>query len=470
MRSINVLHFSDLHIGKKVEKKVNVFTEKIIEDVKKLISAEDINIDFIIFAGDLINSGENGESEFNLAFEKFIVPISKELNIDLENFFFVPGNHEINRKTINETMETGISYSIKSIDDFTNFYNELNNKKANLDYLENKLSDFKNFKDMFNQNNKNLKSSNFFYDTYVLNIDNIKIGLLCLNSAWRSVDDNDAKKLIIGSNIVEEASKDLKECDLKIALSHHGFEMLVDWDNDSLRSTLASNFTLFCNGHIHNSDFEYSQKLLGNLYHSISGSINGKIKNGYSLITIDLNNKALTIYLRKWYPERKSYDQETEKCEDGKLVFKDFSINNAEIMQQIEVFNLRKDLKEDIVNEIIEPIEVGSDYSIEEIFIEPLISKTSTYDKRDGKKVFINLSEIIKQKKNTFFYGIKESGKTILLKDIEYRILKDENIYDNKIPIYIQFPKLPIRNPRNIIKDNIVPYLKGYCECAEKSI
>jgi len=171
--------------------------------------------------------------------------------------------------------------------------------------------------------NSHLTHKSFFYDVHELKHGNIRVGIVSLNSSWRSSQHgNDARRLIIGEHVVMEAAAKISECEIRLCLCHHPFEMLADWDSKPVRQTVAKHFHGLLNGHVHDSEACVTKQLIGNLFVSTAGCLKpNEPFSGYTIIQIDLEKDTITCLFRKWYGERGQFDQETAKAPNGKMVF-----------------------------------------------------------------------------------------------------------------------------------------------------
>lgn len=462
---VDILHMADLHMNQKDESNIDIVVGALFKDLDKINKEKNLNPGLIFFTGDLISKGENFESESQLAYNKFIIPLLKHLKLSEDKFIIVPGNHEVDRSKIIETYEIGLNDILKNNESFVNLFSKINENNAEKEIIENRLKAYIDRK-IFN-NQSALIESNFFYNIYKLKLNNINIGIVGLNSAWHSSQyGNDEKKLIIGENIVESATNKIQDCDIKITLAHHPFDMLADWDRKNVQRVVAQKTDLFCTGHLHDSNFEYIEPILGNLYISTCASLfSGRVRSGYSIISINLLEKELSLYLRKWYQNRQEFDQETEKCEDGVKSIKNFITSNTTKNDFIEILKIRHELQtsneEENKDNILIPLEEIDKVKIENVFVEPLISDTSHFVKHAENKQYFSLKELLKIDNNLIFLGGKEFGKTMLLKYSVKSILSDERTFYNKIPVYIQFSKLRKNNPDSIITYNVLPSLDG---------
>ena len=86
--------------------------DKLIKDIEKVKDENNINIDLICFAGDLIGRGDMAyekEMQIQLAEEHFIQPLLKAVSLTKKEFILVPGNHEVDRRKIAKRTEAGLA-------------------------------------------------------------------------------------------------------------------------------------------------------------------------------------------------------------------------------------------------------------------------------------------------------------------------------------------------------------------------
>jgi predicted phosphodiesterase len=447
----SILHIADLHMNKRDIDNINKVIYELIEDLKRMYHDYNIKPDKVFFTGDMIKTGDNSKEEYELAIDKFIVPLLKHLGLDESDIFIIPGNHDIDRSEIDEIYEKGLDYELL---DNNNTYKYVKNCIDNnnmKDCLNNKLSSYFNLNNLLN--NKNKIYANYFYDVYKFELNKINFGIIGINSTWRSVDyRSDDGKLLISDFIIQKASELLIDCDFKIAIAHHPLDMLQTWNKENIKMSLAQNVNMLCTGHIHNSNFEYSRQLLGSLYMSTCASLySGRIKNGYTLLDLDFEKEILSVYLRKWYGKtRKEFDQETEKCHKGLITYNNFKTNSDDKNNLIEICKIRGILLNSIdLPNMIMPISIKQSLSIEQVYVEPLIRDSSSYNKSTNIN-FIKLNDIIVSTDNIFFYAGAEYGKSSLLNHIQYEILKSEK-HEDKIPIVINSKELSLKYHKSLI-------------------
>ncbi len=159
----DILHISDLHIStsekygfspQKVESVLNV----LLQDIKQLEGSQNIIVDTIFFTGDIVCSGKKGE--YKLFENIFLAPLLSALNLNAKDFYFVPGNHDVKRSSI-DRFESAYreSASVEEI-------NKLCKDIQNCTEKSIRLNDFNQFKKKWDDNKENILFKGGLFTTY----------------------------------------------------------------------------------------------------------------------------------------------------------------------------------------------------------------------------------------------------------------------------------------------------------------
>ena len=177
MASINILHISDSHIQKENIVEIREIVRKMIDDINRVQKEKNINIDLICFTGDLIQRGDKAlgdEGQWGLAMEILVNPLLDSLNLTLDKFLFVPGNHEVDISKIVKALENGLQE--KTLEKINLLMDEFDpSYKNRLDY----------FYDIVSENQPSAEFGILGYSCKK-EINGINVGLACVDSAWRS--------------------------------------------------------------------------------------------------------------------------------------------------------------------------------------------------------------------------------------------------------------------------------------------
>lgn len=315
---ITFLNVSDLHISKSKLKDIKIVLHSFFKDVKKLNK----DVDFILFNGDLINNGSqglDGDYEYDIAETEFINPLLSSINKDKHNIFFVPGNHDVNRGKIDPYVDGDLSKKFSNRDNLNAF---IDNEGGNKNVLFRRLDDYHQFLELFyNDGNKYEVSRNNLYSTYIFEKEGFRIGIACLNSSWCAYGgDDDRGELLIGERQIDNALADLLDTDLKIAMFHHPLDWLKEFDQESIKPTLFSNFDMVFHGHLHAHDpNQILNTLNSTIFYRCGAIFEGRGFNGYALTTYDTDSGEVHMLLREYYDKRREFDKALSVVENGEL-------------------------------------------------------------------------------------------------------------------------------------------------------
>jgi 3',5'-cyclic AMP phosphodiesterase CpdA len=101
MSAFSLLHISDWH-QKGADFDRDVVLDALLDDIKdrKQIDPRLEKVDLVIFSGDAAYQGR--AEEFQRAKEIFFEPVLRACNVSAKHLFMVPGNHDIDRKVVEE--------------------------------------------------------------------------------------------------------------------------------------------------------------------------------------------------------------------------------------------------------------------------------------------------------------------------------------------------------------------------------
>jgi predicted MPP superfamily phosphohydrolase len=396
---IRILHFSDLHIHDNYDQ-VKVL-DCFLKDIR---SAEKFNI--VVCSGDIAAKG-NFKKDNILSFFKEVQGIVGE-NTPI---ITCPGNHDINLNKRKARYEINFS-SIKSYKEANALFDELH-----IDPDANLLAHLSDYNEIASIINKEDLENKIFFTKEIL-IDNKKIGIASLNSAWftKGGGNIDYGKLFISQHQIEKAHDNIKDCDIKIAIFHHPLDWLSPDEKSYIQNALTQNFDILLCGHMHNNTSSSLASNLGNLFTSNTGCLyqTRDFFNGYSIVEIEEGKIKTTA--REYYDSRACFDKSNRYSADSTSTFsfekkKEIALISGDVIRHINLITNKKLLS---TNSGVAPQELST------IFVEPPLSNTTEnqYYALEGeteKCKLISLDDIYKCEKNIIFFGKRESGKSTLL-------------------------------------------------------
>jgi len=305
MSTLTWLHVSDLHFCMSGVRKYNaeVVLSELLKDVKELMAEKGLKPDLVFCTGDIAFSSQ--EDEYKLA-RNFFDQLLKAIGHpgEKERLFLVPGNHDVNWDFITRTAEKRAE-SLDNRDAVTQTLLSPDSCRLFLCRLDGYASFINNY---FPKEHLAFDDEHYFY---VCSFDvgrgteKIRIAALGLNSAWVA-HGNDEDLVVVGEIQAKKALDDpiVKSAHIRIALLHHPFERLRNFDREDVERLLGQGCDFILVGHRHKQTFQRSQVFDRDFVLIPAGAAyEGREKteiNAYNLICLDLAAGVGTIYLREY--------------------------------------------------------------------------------------------------------------------------------------------------------------------------
>lgn len=247
---------SDLHISIKDDR----IQEKIFENIINFFEgqlSEGQWIDFVLVTGDITSTGSEGE--FNRALN-FFKRLQASLEIPKTNFIFISGNHDYNRKEIDNEFKYIEKPNLE-------VYHDIFNSKTFHNHINDAFKNFNLFLKKFRGKTPPLTGYKLNYQLYGLKIDFTIVNTCLVNTIGDGklplyVDTENLRKLV--------AKKDIT--DLSIFAMHHPLSNLLIENRHQLDYILNKSCNILVSGHEHIPDYSIKRDVEGNEYISI---ING---------------------------------------------------------------------------------------------------------------------------------------------------------------------------------------------------
>lgn len=450
---IRIVHLSDTHLNKRhildIEQSI---VPALIYDLKQYNNLK--SIDFVFFSGDLIDKGgESFENNTGLSLytfmDRIIVPLINELNLPQDRIFFAPGNHDIDRTADTIVDEVGLRNLLNTTDKV----NEIIDSQTEQGIR--RILPFKNFEKDYYKNYSYEHNLSNYQSCFKVLLNDQSVGIACFNSAWRCSDGvSDKMNILLGERQVTNARKLIHKCDIKIAILHHPLDWLSKFDYESVTSLIQKDYDMIFCGHIHEGSSWSKTDMYGNLFVSIAPSNwkyymrSGEQSHfiGYSIVDYDHVNLHIKVHNRRYSHKKGCFDPNTDLGnEKGEIVYAlpdstTLSIRNIET-------RIVKTLGETRLNDINDHLlssntDTLAPKDINGLFVMPRIVDCVQYDitKVKNEKVF-NIGDIININDNIIIFGMKESGKTILLDKLLMEMVINVQHY-HRLPVFCDFDEI----------------------------
>lgn len=443
---MNILHLTDLHYNSESYEKFSQhdMIRKLLDYLKSLRQ----EIDLVIFSGDLVFKG-NSIDDFYKAKIEFLDKICETLNITSNEIILCAGNHDMDRTFRSESLEERFDTKIKNTDSLYNFFKNQND----YDFITS-LNTTKNY-NLFVKEFYTDKKSNKLSDLYSIHIRKIKgceVGILSINSSWRSVDDSSNGKLLFPKHLLEEAFFQLKDINCKFLVMHHPIHWFKDFNQGELQNLIYKSCNIMLSGHIHESEISTHYKQNNGIFAHVSPASLTWDKDyvGFSVIEFDSQiDSNATVYKHHYSKEKDSFHfidrikisipSGSEKIEQNRIREKINSKINVELLNAKDLLltNNYDDENEEVFLDL---------FNNPKLKLKPKQELSEANNKEIDS---FNFSNILINEKNYFIYGSDKTGKSSLLKYIQIYHLKNY-IKNGNIPFYIDFKN---ENSKSIIDD-----------------
>ena len=244
MATITWLHLSDFHFRSDERQRwdENIVLHALLSDVQERIVSDGLRPDFAVVSGDIAFSGQ--QDEYILA-GHFFDDLLQVTGLSKSRLLVVPGNHDVNRKAISRGTRT-ITDALDSREKMAEVLTDENDRRA----LLRKLDPYARFLTDYFAGQLLFDDERYFY-VRDLEAAGQKVAVLGLNSAWLSLGKTDYGRLALGERQVRGALEASQLADVRIALMHHPFDWLWEYDREDCEGLLLEGCDFILHGHLH---------------------------------------------------------------------------------------------------------------------------------------------------------------------------------------------------------------------------
>jgi len=465
MKSLNVVHLSDLHLKSDETGRFNqsLIINALKVDLQKRIDSS-LRPDCIIFSGDIVNDGDDLDAIEEAV--RVISEIAESAGLDRSRVFLCPGNHDASRSVVGPAIP-----HINEMRQSSNSVEAMNKLAKYAGFVNHVEKAFKNFE---------LVRSNFGsqYTAYTdaichqyyvrdLNLSIISLNTASLTGCGLTKDVSDVRAIFLPEMTLVNALRRVPDGAKVLIFGHHPLSWMSESVERIIRSVLMNESAIYLSGHMHealpftlsNSGGACTFVQSGALYASRDWW------NGYAIISIVLGQPHYKFTYRKWHEARREFGVASDLNDEGVVhTSAEAKIFWQTVTPRINLKSLNAWRSTSL--SAFQTDEFGTEFETmcaSGTFVEPEFEK-DVYVEIDGQLEKANISQTvllkdaIKDHENLIIVAHSESGKTTLIRNWA-KALADRPIPspDWSIPVALRFSELKsfVKGIENIVKQKL---------------
>lgn len=242
-QTVRWLHVSDFHFKAHPDPEGEIVLEALLQTVADMHRLGR-RADLIFVTGDVAFSGDRREYERALS---YLNRLCLAAGVTPAQVHIVPGNHDVSRSA-GEALVRTFSDARAAL----RFFEEGRDRP----HLA-KLAGFREFYDKFYDGVRRAAPGQATAGPEIVQVREVSLGLLPLNSAWFAQDDTDRGQLLIGENVVRGGLAAIAPATLRVSLVHHPVSDLADIERKLIGERLSEGVQFQLRGHLHDTEAGY---------------------------------------------------------------------------------------------------------------------------------------------------------------------------------------------------------------------
>src|ERR1019366_6321919 len=234
--------------------------------------------------------------ELDLGRELLLDQLTERLDVTPERIVIVPGNHDVNRAEIRGRFERALAESLTAHAEVEEL---LADERDLADALQ-RLAQWQEFR-VSSPAGGPADAEQALAAARRLELGGAQVGIVTLNSAWRSSGSGDKGILLVGASEAERALDAVRDCAVKLVVMHHPLEWLHGFEADRLRSLFEVHNAIVLAGHEHDPDPHATKSPRGEAVYLQVGCLydSREYPNSYFVVDIDPQDRTVTVKIRR---------------------------------------------------------------------------------------------------------------------------------------------------------------------------
>ena len=306
---MRIIHFSDFHLDFDQITRCVDLVNRMIQALQQV--HQEKAIDVIVFSGDLIDRAGCNFSvpKMKTGFEKFeeivIKPITTALGLPANRFIFTLGNHDVDREAETKRANTNLTKKLRDAAEVDRFINQ-----KDVETKIPRIAEYNKFRNDYWDRNKSDADVDVtpLQMGIKLNINGVRVGFNCLNTAWRCYSDTDNGTIVTGKSQITRERSFFNDCQLTFAVGHHLPSMMNSFESVDLEKVMAANFEAGFFGHTHSEDGKMITRPQGSCFFftapgTLTWNISEKSVFGNGFMVVDYEKSENYVDAQKYYQD-----------------------------------------------------------------------------------------------------------------------------------------------------------------------
>jgi predicted MPP superfamily phosphohydrolase len=298
---VRILHISDLHASSETDSDKREILTAALTDISA--EGQRTRFDLVVFSGDL---SSDGSAAALVEARRLLLDPLAEMLPGCE-VILTPGNHDVNLKRINPTLETGLQHELLNQE----VLDALQSDPNRLREATSRLEDWNAFTAEYYAGVGSRSAIGPAAFMHRLTHDDCTVAVAVLDSAWRaSGGAKDRSLLMVGEKVVREALDAIDDAQLRLVVVHHPLTWLAEFDSQAIRKLFETRGLFVLSGHEHTADPTIEMTTRGAALYSRAGCLYAgpSYSNSYTILDLDTVSHSVRVTVRRWWPKREEFD------------------------------------------------------------------------------------------------------------------------------------------------------------------
>ncbi len=302
------LHISDIHFHPKTEWRDSAARQALLTYLDNIFRLDSsLRPDLIFCTGD-IAFGETNASpladQYKQAedfFDSLLTACGRGgPPLPKDRLFVVPGNHDVNRSSINSDAQATLTAWAGEARKHANIIDQrFNDRSKEFKDTIQRLDEYAEFVRSYLPHQHDTNGRHRY--ARVIDIEGLKVGIAGFNSAWSCSGLEDDRTLWLAAHWqFNKTQPEIENADIRIGLIHHPTDWLNEADRDVATRRISAQFHFWLHGHIHNAWVIPTQSHVTIAAGAVGAEMSDEF--GINLARIDLAESTSVVYLHAYSP------------------------------------------------------------------------------------------------------------------------------------------------------------------------